>query len=580
MYRSHMLARAAYARPPQATAATLLRAPAAARGFATAAAGASAKPAHSPLCRAVRAVGLGVAGATVAGGVYLGVQLALADPADLARAARASLPSGSLYADVDLRAPFAARSTASVITSLAVYQACGWKWLVDAAPKLLATAESLGLAPLAHWIIKHSFFAHFCGGEDLDELAAVMAELKAAGIGSILDISIESDIGETTNADADPAAVRAKDELEADHARDLFVASIDAAAREPGSCIALKVTALGPTPVLLAVSGAIARTHRLLESGEATKGLTKAAWTAAYPSADAAALFDAMDADRDGRVHAADLVAALTSDPSPRWIAALGVAADDVTSFAHLVTRLRALCDQAKRLGVGLMVDAEQTYFQDAIDAVALAMGREFNGANGGAPVVYNTYQMYLKAGLPKLQRDVAMSERQGWHFAAKLVRGAYMVSERAKAADEGYASPINDTLEATHASYNAGVDAVLTRIHRQSVLRETAVGATFMVASHNRDSVVRTLDRMRALGLPADAGRVLFGQLKGMHDLTGYALAAQGFKIFKYLPYGPVHEVIPYLLRRAQENSGMLGGAQLDRMLLWHELVCRVKGV
>ncbi|ORZ37230.1 FAD-linked oxidoreductase-like protein [Catenaria anguillulae PL171] len=544
--------------------------PAISRSFTTQA---PPKTSRSLLRTSARYLTLATAGTALIGGTALTLQLALADPDALSREILKSVPSDPLYAKCDPRAPFRSKSTLAVLRSWVVFKLCDCALLVDSAPQLLQLADTLHMSWLAHWIVKHTFFAHFCGGESLDELGEVMAALKSNGIGSILDISIEADL-EAGQADADPVEVRAREEVEADHAAQLFAASINAAGNHPGTCIAVKVTALGPTPVLLSVSSAIARAHRMLGAG-----VTRDQWLASVPGG--AALFDAMTSAKTtsrsgGTATSADLVSLLARDPSPAYLAMLGVPAEDVASYAKLLDRLRALCAQAKDKGVGLMVDAEQTYFQPAIDTAALAMGKAFNGSNGGAPVVFNTYQLYLKDALGRLKRDLAMSEEQGWHFAAKLVRGAYMVSERAKAKAESYPSPINDTLESTHASYNAGVDAVLARI-----ARGTNPSATVIVASHNRDSVVRTTREMRHLGVDKSSGRVLFGQLMGMHDLTSYALAENGYPIYKYLPYGPVHEVVPYLLRRAQENSAVLGGAagKVDKQILWHELVCRFQG-
>ncbi|KAI9218233.1 FAD-linked oxidoreductase-like protein [Blastocladiella britannica] len=454
---------------------------------------------------------------------------------------------------------------------------CSWRWLVDAAPALLRAAEAVpGGSTLAHWIVRESFFAHFCGGESVEDVGAAMDAMRRAGLGAILDISIEADLGHGSgNSETDLAAADAA----ADRAAAMFTASVDAAGNHPGACIAVKVTALGPPAALRSVSGAIARAIRLLDAA-GPDGMSRAAWTAAYPGPAAAALYTAVEAASGKRETAttAGLITILSRDPTAH-LAALGLEPADAHAFEHLVSRLHDLCAHAATRGVGLMVDAEQTYFQDAIDVAALAMSRQFNGSNGGKPVVFNTYQQYLKDALPRLERDLAVSEREGWHFAAKLVRGAYMVSERAKADREGYSSPIHDSIQDTHAAYDAAVDRMLARIRAQAA-GQVKAGATAMVATHNRGSVVRTVREMAgtadAPAVPHE--RVMFGQLMGMHDLTGYALANNGFRIYKYLPYGPVGEVIPYLLRRAQENSGMLGGANFDKQLLWHELVCRVQ--
>ena len=134
------------------------------------------------------------------------------------------------------------------------------------------------------------------------------------------------------------------------------------------------------------------------------------------------------------------------------------------------------------------------------------------------------------------------------------------MVSERQRALELGYNDPIHDTLRDTHDSYHSAVDLLLHEMadNQNSALPSTTA-VEFMVASHNQESVQHVLEEMQRLGLPVDAG-VYFGQLLGMSDHITYALGAKGYKAYKYVPYGPVSEVIPYLLRRAQENSSLLG--------------------
>ncbi|KAL7753430.1 proline dehydrogenase [Sorochytrium milnesiophthora] len=485
------------------------------------------------------------------------------------------LPDDPLFAQVDPRAPYRDKSTFDVMRSYAVFKMCTFSTLVDLAPRLIAVSKAVGLEPLMNAVVKHTFFDHFCGGENVEELAPIMATLKAAGVGSILDISIEADLAALEDGEAeDVTVVNGK----ADAAAAMIRQCIEAAAMEKGSCTAVKVTALGPTTVLMRVSSALSEFMK--QVNEYTRdGLVQsdlASVLVALPdrgqSVDEAVvkrLFRAADQDGNGTVSPAELLTALETDRDGAYLRLIGVSAADVDAFRLTISRMAALCDLAKQKNVKVMVDAEQTYFQPAIDYVAVEMSRRFN-TEVRRPIVCNTYQLYLQDGLGRLERDVQRAEREGWGFAAKLVRGAYMFSERQRAKELGYPSPVQPTLEATHASYNAGVSLLLHRLADGQPI-------TFMAASHNRQTVVSTVQQMQTLRIDPNAGTVLFGQLKGMHDFTGYALASKGFKIYKYIPYGPVHEVIPYLLRRAQENSAILGGPQLDRTILWHELVQRL---
>lgn len=200
---------------------------------------------------------------------------------------------------------------------------------------------------------------------------------------------------------------------------------------------------------------------------------------------------------------------------------------------------------------------------------VANELSQRYNH-RGSAPVVYNTYQLYLKESFEKMRNDLIHAKRAGWTFGAKLVRGAYMVSERKRAADLGVPDIIQDTIQDTHDAYNGAVDLLLGELAADN---PDSSGLSFMVASHNKDSVVRTCRQMEQLGLPHDGGSVLFGQLMGMHDTTTYALAKEGFGAFKYIPYGPVREVMPYLIRRAQENSTVMDGVSQEQNALYDEL-------
>ncbi len=164
-----------------------------------------------------------------------------------------------------------------------------------------------------------------------------------------------------------------------------------------------------------------------------------------------------------------------------------------------------------------------------------------------------------------RISIDLQRARREKFAFAAKLVRGAYMVGERQRATLRGYDDPIQPSLDATHENYHNCLSLIFDNIDISNV----------MVASHNERSLRFTVDEMSRRAVKNDV--VFFGQLLGMADHLSFTLGAHGYKVFKYVPYGPVHEVIPYLLRRAQENSNMLGGAVTERKLLWSEFKARL---
>nr|XP_036849537.1 proline dehydrogenase 1, mitochondrial isoform X4 [Manis javanica] len=188
---------------------------------------------------------------------------------------------------------------------------------------------------------------------------------------------------------------------------------------------------------------------------------------------------------------------------------------EEELQMTRMLQRMDVLAKKASEVGVRLMVDAEQTYFQPAISRLTLEMQRKFNVEK---PLIFNTYQCYLKDAYDNVTLDAELARREGWCFGAKLVRGAYMAQERARAAEIGYEDPINPTYEATNAMYHRCLSHILEELKRDT-------RAEVMVASHNEDTVRFTLCRMEELGLHAAGRQVYFGQLLGMCDHISFPL-------------------------------------------------------
>ncbi|XP_063871433.1 hydroxyproline dehydrogenase-like [Scylla paramamosain] len=235
--------------------------------------------------------------------------------------------------------------------------------------------------------------------------------------------------------------------------------------------------------------------------------------------------------------------------------------------------------------GVVLAVDAEWTYTNPAINLMTLALMHIFNRGEAGEivrPVIWNTYQGYLKAAVENLQEDLAVASLLGSDvsFGAKLVRGAYMERERAWAAEQGHPDPVNDTYEDTCTVYNRMVRVMLEEVARAGAaakLQGTASSRAVMVATHNEESVVRAAELVGRLGLDPQGGDVVFAQVYGMAENISVPLAAAGFLVYKSVPVGTVGEVLPYLSRRAAENRAVMRGARRERQLLAKELAARV---
>ena len=230
------------------------------------------------------------------------------------------------------------------------------------------------------------------------------------------------------------------------------------------------------------------------------------------------------------------------------------------TELQATLKRLDAVCAQAEKRNVHVYVDAEESWMQDAIDQFADRMMARYNRRR---IIVHNTFQLYRHDRLAFLKASHERARAGGYRIGAKLVRGAYMVKENARAREGGYPTPVQPSLEATHHDYNEALRYCVE--HYQEI--STCVG------SHNEESVLLTTELMAKAGIARDHEHLRFAQLLGMSDNLTFNLAAGGYNVSKYMVYGPVTEVLPYLVRRAQENASVTGEAGRELSLIRREL-------
>ncbi|NGM61917.1 proline dehydrogenase [Sphingobacterium sp. SGG-5] len=225
--------------------------------------------------------------------------------------------------------------------------------------------------------------------------------------------------------------------------------------------------------------------------------------------------------------------------------------------FQRVIDRVDRICKAGYDANVKVLIDAEHSWIQDTIDDIARQMMEKYNKEQ---PLIYNTYQLYRHDKFASLQADLAYAQVQGFYLGAKIVRGAYMEIERERAAEKGYSSPIQPTKAASDTDYNRALIYCLDHIDR--------IG--FMAGTHNDDSCMLLAEEMSKRKIARDHPHVFFAQLFGMSDNLSFNLSTAGYNVAKYMPYGPVKAVMPYLFRRAQENTSAAGqtGRELSLIL------------
>lgn len=222
--------------------------------------------------------------------------------------------------------------------------------------------------------------------------------------------------------------------------------------------------------------------------------------------------------------------------------------------------RIYAVCETAFKKNKGVLIDAEESWIQQPVDNIADEMMAAFNRERA---TVFNTFQLYRHDRLQFLKHSFDKSKAGGYMLGAKLVRGAYLEKERKRAEELNYPSPIQPNKAATDHDYNEAVKWCLDHLNEV---------ATF-IGTHNEQSCMLGAQLLHEKGIPHDHPNMLFSQLYGMSDNITFNLAKTGYNVSKYLPYGPIKDVLPYLIRRAQENSSVSGQVGRELSLIKAEL-------
>ncbi len=225
----------------------------------------------------------------------------------------------------------------------------------------------------------------------------------------------------------------------------------------------------------------------------------------------------------------------------------------------RVIERFDIACKTAFEKDVLLLIDAEESWMQDAADAIVTDMMRKYNKQKA---IVFNTLQMYRWDRLDYLKKLHEQAKAEGFYIGMKLVRGAYMEKENDRAAERGQKSPICESKEATDINYDAAVLYMVENIHKMAIFAGT----------HNENSSYKLMQLMQEKGIAKNDKRIFFGQLLGMSDNISFNLASEGYNVAKYLPFGPVRDVMPYLIRRAEENTSVAGQTSRELTLIKKE--------
>ncbi len=345
-------------------------------------------------------------------------------------------------------------------------------------------------------IIRKTIFSQFVGGETLEENSVVAKKLSKYNVRVILDYGVEG------GDDGEKGF---------DHSTEEFIRVIQYAATQPNiPFMSIKVTGFARFALL----------EKLDDCMHKGKGSLMKRYLNAIDD--------------------------LTAEEKEEW---------------HRVRRrMMYICETAANQKVGVLVDAEETWIQDPVDALTILMMDTFNKER---VVVYNTIQHYRHDRLQFLKDSYEAAEERNFILGAKLVRGAYMEKERKRAAENNYPSPIHPDKEASDRDYNAGVSFCIEHLERIALI----------VASHNEYSNLQATQLLQEKRLPLNHPHIHFSQLYGMSDNITFNLAHAGCSVSKYLPFGPIKDVIPYLMRRAQENTSVKGQTGRELGLIKKEL-------
>ncbi|XP_063285160.1 hydroxyproline dehydrogenase [Pelobates fuscus] len=415
---------------------------------------------------------------------------------------------------------FKLKSGWEVVRGLLIFRMCSFPTLVKHSEKLMSLSRRLLGRRLFELGMRRSVYGQFVAGETIPEIKDSVSRLRKMGIRPMLAVPIEEDLGESKSGER-------WYELNEEVMRDCVNLS---AAGGDRPMMQLKITALMSADLCKRLSACLS------------------------------------DPSLERELRVQRIVSVMEREDSSFPF----LSEEQNLHLQNAVRRLSRIGKHARASRVCVLVDAEYTYMNPALSLVTMAMMAQCNESE---PWIWNTYQCYLTETFSNLSHDLEVIQRLGVCFGVKLVRGAYMDKERRLAREKGYSDPIQPDWEATNQSYQRALDKMLDLIGKDGKRYN------LIIASHNENSVLHATRRMAELDIDKDSGAVCFGQLLGMCDHVSLTLGQAGYLVYKSIPYGSVNSVLPYLVRRAQENQSVLQGIRKERELLRRELRRRLLG-
>ncbi|XP_052195408.1 proline dehydrogenase 2, mitochondrial-like [Diospyros lotus] len=426
----------------------------------------------------------------------------------------------------DVKQLFSSVSTTKLLRSAFNQHIAAFEPMVDLGMWLMNSKvmDTVLLREMTLAAIRHTFYEHFCAGPDPMAAARTAVNLWDSGLRGMLVYALE----------------HAADNQSCDRNLDGFVRTVESTkslSASPVSFVIVKITAICPPRLLQRVSDLLRWEYRNQSFRLPWKLNTLPIFSDSSPF-----------------YH------------TPRRPDPLTPEEENDLFLGH--QRLLKICQKCLEANVPLSIDAEHTSVQPAIDYLTYSAALMHNKDDN--PIIYGTIQAYLKDAKERLFLTADAAEKMGVPVGFKLVRGAYLSSERQLASSLGVESPIHNTISQTHACFNDCASFMLEKIAGGS-------GAA-VLATHNFESGNKAAAKAQDLGIEKGTQKLQFAQLYGMADALSFGLRNAGFQVSKYMPFGPVELVIPYLLRRAEENRGLLATSTLDRQLLRKEVKRRLK--